>query len=73
MRLRPVLLVAVICAAAPYPCCARPPELTAKPNPASPGQTVTLVWHFVGEKIVLYGGRFGQGTNVTARKSATAF
>jgi len=52
-------------------CSGQPAGITAKPNPASPGQTVTLTWHFVGDKVMLYGGRFGLGVNVTTRKSIT--
>jgi hypothetical protein len=43
--------------------------VTASRNAVAPGQAVTLTWNFSGTKIVISGGRFGAGTNVTQRRS----
>jgi len=71
MRLRAFLLTFTVCALAQRPCAGQLPALTAEPNRVSPGQVVRIVWHFVGDKIVLYGGRFGRGAIVTNQKSMT--
>lgn len=70
-RLRTLLLLCAAGALGQGTASAQRRDLTASPNPASPGQAVTIVWHFVGDKILLQGGRFGLGANVTALKSAT--
>jgi len=41
------------------------------PNPCAPGQTVTLKWYFTGTKVLVAGGRFGKGAEVTGRTSLT--
>ena len=41
------------------------------PKPSSPGQTVTLKWYFTGSKVVVSGGRFGKGVEVTGRTTLT--
>ncbi len=43
-------------------------SFSASPNPTSPDRPVTLTWHFVGDKIVISGGRFAKGVDVTTRK-----
>ncbi len=60
-RLRAGLLLCAIGALVQRPGLGQRVALTASPNPAAPGQTVTIVWHFVGDKIILQGGRFGWG------------
>ncbi len=46
-------------------------EIAAEPSTVTPGQTVTLKWYFTGDKVILSGGRFGQGTVVTGRQQIT--
>jgi uncharacterized protein YkwD len=41
------------------------------PKPCAPGQTVTLKWYFTGVKVLVAGGRFGKGTDVTGRTTLT--
>ena len=41
------------------------------PKPSTPGQTVTLKWYFTGTKVVVSGGRFGKGVEVTGRTTLT--
>ena len=41
------------------------------PKHSSPGQTVTLKWYFTGTKVMVAGGRFGKGTEVTGRTTLT--
>lgn len=71
MRLHALLLMFAVCAIPRSACFGKGAALTAEPNTVAPGQAVTLVWHFVGDKIMLYGGRFGHGANVTTRTSVT--
>jgi hypothetical protein len=47
------------------------PAIAADQNPISRGQTVTLRWYFTGKKVLVSGGRFGKGINVTGRTSLT--
>jgi len=41
------------------------------PKPCAPGQTVTLKWYFTGTKVLVSGGRFGKGVEVTGRTTLT--
>ncbi len=41
------------------------------PKTSTPGQTVTMKWYFTGSKIVVSGGRFGKGTDVTGKITLT--
>lgn len=41
------------------------------PKPSFPGQTVTLKWYFTGTKVMVSGGRFGKGVEVTGRTTVT--
>jgi uncharacterized protein YkwD len=55
---------------------ARFPALAAEavaitPKPSTPGQTVTLKWYFTGTKVLVSGGRFGKGVEVTGRTTLT--
>lgn len=45
--------------------------IAVTPKTVAPGQTVTLKWYFTGTKVVVAGGRFGKGTEVTGRTSLT--
>ncbi len=42
-------------------------EVIAVPAVVTPGQTVTLRWYFTGTKVIVAGGRFGLGTQVTGK------
>jgi uncharacterized protein YkwD len=54
------------------PCASRAAdEIAVTPKPSSPGQTVTLKWYFTGVKVLVSGGRFGKGTDVTGRTTLT--
>ncbi len=45
--------------------------IAVTPKPSTPGQTVTLKWYFTGTKVVVSGGRFGKGVEVTGRTTLT--
>ncbi|HLV79854.1 MAG TPA: hypothetical protein VKT32_06205 [Chthonomonadaceae bacterium] len=45
--------------------------VVAEPNPVSVGQSVTFHWYFTGTKVVVAGGRFGNGAVVTGRTKLT--
>ncbi len=45
--------------------------IAVTPKPSAPGQTVTLKWYFTGTKVVVAGGRFGKGVEVTGRTTLT--
>ena len=46
-------------------------EVVAEPETIAPGKTVTLHWYFTGDKVVVSGGRFGKGVEVTGRTTVT--
>lgn len=41
------------------------------PKICTPGQTVTLKWYFTGTRVMVSGGRFGKGVEVTGRTTLT--
>jgi uncharacterized protein YkwD len=41
------------------------------PRSCAAGQTVTLKWYFTGVRVVVCGGRFGKGADVTGRTTLT--
>jgi len=45
--------------------------IAVTPKPCAPGQTVTLKWYFTGTKVMVSGGRFGKGVEVTGRTTLT--
>src|SRR5258708_904836 len=45
--------------------------VVADHNPIKLGETVTLRWYFTGAKVVVSGGQFGSGTEVTGMTSVT--
>src|SRR5947207_313624 len=53
------------------PTFAAPGEVAPDRNPITVGRSVTLKWYFKGKRIILSGGRFGKGADVTGRTSIT--
>lgn len=45
--------------------------VSVTPKPSAPGQTVTFKWYFTGTKVLVSGGRFGKGSDVTGRTTLT--
>src|SRR5260221_10626601 len=46
-------------------------NVVADRNPVKLGETVTLRWYFTGTKVMVSGGQFGSGTDVTGITSVT--
>lgn len=72
--MRPVLLLS-LCLFALSPLIAARAELepravACEPGVTAPGQPVTLRWYFTGTKVLLSGGKFGNGTVVTGKTEA---
>ena len=71
-RLRAYLFCVFIAALLTPPCASRAAdEIVVTPKSSSPGQTITLKWYFTGVKVLVSGGRFGKGTDVTGRITVT--
>ncbi len=69
MRLIKVSLFFGILSLPVIPALAQPNAIEVEPNPSTPGRAVTFRWYFTGTKVVVSGGRFGRGINVTGRTS----
>ncbi|MCW3098323.1 MAG: SCP-like extracellular [Chthonomonadaceae bacterium] len=66
------LLCAVSGGILTLPSASRAAEAVAvTPKPCAPGQAVTLKWYFTGVKVLVAGGRFGKGIDVTGRTTLT--
>jgi hypothetical protein len=52
-----------------YACAAD--AVAVEPPYVTPGKPITLKWYFTGDKVMLSGGRFGKGVEVTGKTSIT--
>lgn len=69
MQLIKIILCVGVIPLSMAPALAQPNAIEVEPNPSTPGRAVTFRWYFTGTKVVMSGGRFGRGTNVTGRTS----
>src|SRR5436309_13825675 len=71
MRCQPIAVAIAMAVLAAPSFAAGSGEISASRNPISPGQSVTLKWYFSGTKIMVSGGRYGKGTDVTGKTTLT--
>ncbi len=66
-----LLSAAALCALIPCRSAQAADAVGITPKPSAPGQTITLKWYFTGSKVMVAGGRFGKGTEVTGKTTLT--